>query len=218
MVKHLHPLEKEMATHSSAPAWKIPWTEEPGGLQSVGSQRVGHGKAGEAFHSWTQYLIPPSVPHKNFLPPRKSPSVGLLMSLRQLSFPFSLPLFCEKQPSLENSESIHALPKSAALSCSALWIRSLWWLQRWETHVRISEWVQCCLFSMELRLESSSPPLKIYIHTSPQLPMLSRDWACVQSLMETCFYYLSEDFLWLADINGKMVRSAGLTCPTIYCI
>ena len=36
------PLEKEMATHSSIFAWKIPWTEEPGRLQSVGSQRVGH--------------------------------------------------------------------------------------------------------------------------------------------------------------------------------
>ena len=36
------PLEKETATHSSTPAWKIPWTEEPGGLQSMGSQRVGH--------------------------------------------------------------------------------------------------------------------------------------------------------------------------------
>ena len=36
------PLEKEMATHSSSPAWRIPWTEEPGGLQSTGSQRVGH--------------------------------------------------------------------------------------------------------------------------------------------------------------------------------
>ena len=35
------PLEKEMATHSSTLAWKIPWTEEPGGLQSMGSQRVG---------------------------------------------------------------------------------------------------------------------------------------------------------------------------------
>ena len=35
-------LEKEMATHSSILAWKIPWTEEPGRLQSVGSQRVGH--------------------------------------------------------------------------------------------------------------------------------------------------------------------------------
>ena len=36
------PLEKEMATHSSTLAWKIPWTEEPGRLQPTGSQRVGH--------------------------------------------------------------------------------------------------------------------------------------------------------------------------------
>ena len=36
------PLEKEMATHSSTLAWKIPWTEEPGGLQPMGSQQVGH--------------------------------------------------------------------------------------------------------------------------------------------------------------------------------
>ena len=36
------PLEKEMATHPSTLAWKIPWTEECGRLQSMGSQRVGH--------------------------------------------------------------------------------------------------------------------------------------------------------------------------------
>ena len=36
------PLENEMATHSSILAWRIPWTEEPGGLQSMGSKRVGH--------------------------------------------------------------------------------------------------------------------------------------------------------------------------------
>ena len=36
------PLEKEMATHSSILVWKIPWVEEPGGLQSMGLQRVGH--------------------------------------------------------------------------------------------------------------------------------------------------------------------------------
>ena len=36
------PLEKAMAPHSSTLAWKIPWTEEPGGLQSMGSQRAGH--------------------------------------------------------------------------------------------------------------------------------------------------------------------------------
>ena len=35
-------LEKGMATHSSILAWRIPWTKEPGGLQSMGSQRVGH--------------------------------------------------------------------------------------------------------------------------------------------------------------------------------
>ena len=39
------PLEEKIATHSSTLAWKIPWTEEPGGLQSTGSQRVGHGRA-----------------------------------------------------------------------------------------------------------------------------------------------------------------------------
>ena len=45
LVQTLHqedPLEKEMATHSSTSAWEIPWTEEPGGLQSKGSQRVRH--------------------------------------------------------------------------------------------------------------------------------------------------------------------------------
>ena len=36
------PMEEEMATHSSILAWRIPWTEEPGGLQSRGLQRVGH--------------------------------------------------------------------------------------------------------------------------------------------------------------------------------
>ena len=39
---HFHTLEKEMATHSSTLAWRILWTEEPGKLQSVGLQRVGH--------------------------------------------------------------------------------------------------------------------------------------------------------------------------------
>ena len=36
------PLEEDIATHSSILAWRIPWTEEPGGLQSMWSQRVGH--------------------------------------------------------------------------------------------------------------------------------------------------------------------------------
>ena len=40
------PLEKEMATYPSILAWKIPWLEEPGGLQSTESQRVGHNRLG----------------------------------------------------------------------------------------------------------------------------------------------------------------------------
>ena len=39
---HFHALEKEMATHSSVLAWRIPWTGEPDGLLSMGSRRVGH--------------------------------------------------------------------------------------------------------------------------------------------------------------------------------
>ena len=45
------PLEREMAIHSSTIAWKIPWTEEPGRLQSMGSQRVGHDWATSLSHS-----------------------------------------------------------------------------------------------------------------------------------------------------------------------
>ena len=42
---HFHALEKEMATHASVLAWRIPGTEEPGGLPSMGSQRVGHDRS-----------------------------------------------------------------------------------------------------------------------------------------------------------------------------
>ena len=48
-------LEKKMATHSSIFAWRIPWTEEPGGLQSMGSQRVGHNWLTQT-HTHTQNL------------------------------------------------------------------------------------------------------------------------------------------------------------------
>ena len=47
------PLEKEMVTHSSILAWRIPWTEKPGRLQSMGSQRVGHDWAISLTHSLT---------------------------------------------------------------------------------------------------------------------------------------------------------------------
>ena len=51
-----NPLEKRMATHSSILVWRIPWTEEPGGLQSIGLQRVGHDWATDN-HSLTQLVM-----------------------------------------------------------------------------------------------------------------------------------------------------------------
>ena len=50
-------LEKEMATHSSTLAWKIPWMEEPGGLQSMGSQRVGHDWATSRWASLVAQMV-----------------------------------------------------------------------------------------------------------------------------------------------------------------
>ena len=55
------PMEEEMATHASILAWEIPWTEQPGGLQSIGSQRVGHNRAskhiGNDFPICYLYLV-----------------------------------------------------------------------------------------------------------------------------------------------------------------
>ena len=51
-------LEKEMATHSSILVWKIPWTEEPGRLQSLGSQRVGHDWATSLHFTSPQLPLP----------------------------------------------------------------------------------------------------------------------------------------------------------------
>ena len=50
------PLEKEMVTHSSILAWKTPWTEEPGGLQSKGSQRCRHDLLRRLSEMWGLYL------------------------------------------------------------------------------------------------------------------------------------------------------------------
>ena len=67
------PLEKEMATHSSTLPWKIPWTEEPGRLQPVGSQRVGHDWA-----TSVSFFLSRKIPHaskqlSNYVPQLLSP-------------------------------------------------------------------------------------------------------------------------------------------------
>ena len=79
------PLEKEMATHSSILAWRIPWTEEPGGLQSTGSQRVGHDWATSLHFShvtfWKQVPLRFVARHPD--PIRKEAGIGcfVLVSL-----------------------------------------------------------------------------------------------------------------------------------------
>ena len=50
-----NPPGKEMATHSRILAWRIPWTEEPGGLQSMGSPRVGHDWVTDTYTWWAVY-------------------------------------------------------------------------------------------------------------------------------------------------------------------
>ena len=71
--------EKEMATHSSSLAWRIPWTEEPGGLQSTGSQRVGHDWA-------TSLLLPMALALKLILfHPSSNEGTGLSLFIRLIS-------------------------------------------------------------------------------------------------------------------------------------
>ena len=50
-------LEKDMAPHSSTLAWKIPWMEEPGRLQSIGSQRVGHDRATSLHYMFVPFVF-----------------------------------------------------------------------------------------------------------------------------------------------------------------
>ena len=55
------PLENEVATHSSILSWRIPWTEEPGGLQSVGLQRVGHHGVTNRFQMVNMRVQPEAI-------------------------------------------------------------------------------------------------------------------------------------------------------------
>ena len=90
-------LEKEMATHSSTLAWRIPWTEEPGRLQSMGSQRVGHTERLHfhfhlSLHVTLSLLVSVSLSLSLFCPP---PSVLISVSLY---FDYLMPLFLSLPP------------------------------------------------------------------------------------------------------------------------
>ena len=80
------PLEKEMATHSSILAWEIPWTKEPGELQSMGSQRV--------RHDWATKPPPPSIQKK----------INHEYSLEGLTLKPKLQYFCHLLPTADSLE------------------------------------------------------------------------------------------------------------------
>ena len=61
------PLEKGMATHSSILAWRISWTEEPGGLQSMASQTIGHDWTTNTFFLFTVVFIMPLSPQTSYI-------------------------------------------------------------------------------------------------------------------------------------------------------
>ena len=73
---HFHALEKEMATHSSVLAWRIPGTGEPGGLPSIGSHRVGHDWSDLAVAAGMLWGFPGSSVVKN--PPASAGDAGLI--------------------------------------------------------------------------------------------------------------------------------------------
>ena len=88
----MHALEKEMAAHSSVLAWRIPGTEEPGGLLSMGSHRVGHdwGDLAAAAAAPSQYGI--LLYHESTL---HAPPAGLAVFGCRISFPPGSSLFCQ---------------------------------------------------------------------------------------------------------------------------
>ena len=108
------PLEKKMATHSSILAWRIPWTEEPGGLQSVGSQRVGH--------DWATSL---SLSQSLALRPAAFSSPGSLLEM-QIPPVLLLDQFCKVRNSGDEvkqapGDSDGRWRPASALSCSSHW-------------------------------------------------------------------------------------------------
>ena len=93
LILHLNELEKEMAIRSSTIAWKILWTEEPGRLQSMGSQRVRHDWATSlhftSLHTWMKPYLPWFNAYK-IMEPRKQ----TLWPLKTLLTPMVWPLPC----------------------------------------------------------------------------------------------------------------------------
>ena len=108
---HFHALEKEMATHSSVLAWRIPGTGEPGGLPSVGLHRVGH----DWSHLAAEYAIWE-------LGPRRLPLPSSLSSVKDCELGLKLFLICQTAdiPRLPFRESVWGSTRVAEVKASVL--------------------------------------------------------------------------------------------------
>ena len=121
-------LEKEMATHSSILAWEIPWTEETGGLQSVGSQRAGHNWVTK--HAHTHGYRPWSQVYGCGLEPVQICSVS----------------WVAKKDYLEETDSNHQALLSALFSFNKCWLHlcakhhSKYWRQESNMNKFLSSW------------------------------------------------------------------------------
>ena len=105
---HFHALEKEMATHSSVLAWRIPGTGEPGGLPCMGSHRVGH--------NWSNLAAAAGLPVHHQLPEFTQTHVQCISDAIQPSHPLSSPFPPAPNPSQHQSlfqwvNSLHEVAK-----------------------------------------------------------------------------------------------------------
>ena len=131
------PLEKEMATHSSILAWKVPWMQEPGGLQSTGSQRIGH--------DWSSNLI-----HSN--------EIAGLQEMYTFRFVRKAKLFSEVVEIIytpNGSEKVFTLLNSLSVMLSGLWNLPFLYLKM------IFHMVWICIFLITSEVEH----LIIYLRT-----------------------------------------------------
>ena len=133
-----YPLEEEMATHSSILAWAIPWTEEPSGLQSMGSQRVGHDWATEQAQdqrngSWSQVISKRAgAGEYRCLDPLHRTNDG---GLSRVILPDSCPHWI---PSLHPTFSTMFLPYLGCQLCD------LWFTVRRLVNSMLTDWLDSC--------------------------------------------------------------------------
>ena len=180
-------MEKEMATHSSIQAWRIPWTEEPGGLQSTGSQRVGH--------DWETSLISATkgVPTEVVIPALPPPpfplfSLFLYSDITMLPIlkiqPFRpLKITWTTSPNLSMYQSVQSL--------SCVWLFATPWITARQASLSITN-SQSLLKLMSIELVMPSSHL-ILCHPLPLLPPIPP---------ESGSFPMSQLFTWSGQSTG----------------